>query len=61
MDYIQIVKMHELIYYLYKTNADKKGLRMIYKYLYYLTKKEKAMNPAWAEFISKMNSCYSKW
>ncbi len=62
LDYIQIVKMYELIYYLYnKTNANKKGFRMIYKYLFYLTRKEKAMNPAWAEFVSKMNSYYSKW
>ncbi len=61
LDNIQVVKMYELMYYLYlSTKADKKGLRMIYKYLFYLTSKEKETNPSWSELLDLMNSCYFK-
>ena len=51
--------MYELIYYLYKTNSsDKRGLRMLYKYQYYLTKNEKETNPEWGQFTKAMESIY---
>lgn len=61
LDNIQVVKMYELMYYLYlSTKTDKKGLRMIYRYLFYLTGKEKETNPSWSDFLDLMNSCYDK-
>lgn len=51
---VQAIKMYELIFYLCKTNrGDKKTLRMLYKYQYYLTPREKQTNPEWSEFIGK--------
>lgn len=42
LDNVRAIKMYELIYYLYKNElADRKGLRMLYKYQYYLSKREK--------------------
>ena len=41
LDNVQAIKMYELIYYLYKKNlGDKKALKMLYKYQYYLTANE---------------------
>ena len=57
LDDIQIVQMYELIYYLYKTNRyDKKELRILYKYQYYLTPGDKRVNPEWKSFIEQINS-----
>ncbi|NMA31259.1 MAG: hypothetical protein GX941_05580 [Candidatus Methanofastidiosa archaeon] len=59
LDNVQAIKMHELIYYLYKTNiGDKKSLRMLYKYQYYLTQHEKKTNPEWSQFIEEMDALY---
>lgn len=59
LDNVQAVKMYELIFYLYKTNkSEKKGLRILYKYQYYLTKSEKSINPEWKEFIETMEMLY---
>lgn len=56
-----IIQMYELIYYLYLTGKyDNKSLRILYKYEYYLTAREKNSNPGWEEFISGMNSLYGK-
>jgi len=49
--------MHELIFYLYKAAlGDKKSLRMLYKYQYYLTRNEKNSNPEWNKFIELMET-----
>ncbi|MBR1390290.1 MAG: hypothetical protein IJ567_02380 [Lachnospiraceae bacterium] len=59
LDNMQIVQMYELIYYLYKTDRyDKKALRMLYKYQYYLTPGDKKTNPEWGSFIQQMDMCY---
>ena len=59
LDNVQAIKMYELIYYLFKLDSgDKKSLRMLYKYLYHLTRNEKRTNPAWSEFIEAMNGLY---
>jgi hypothetical protein len=61
LDNIQAIKMYELIFYLYKMNiGDKKSLRMLYKYQYYLTQNEKKENPEWGEFIERMELLYSR-
>lgn len=51
--------MYEIIYYLYKNNRVKvKALRLLYKYQYYLTKREKVINPNWGDFITTMDKLY---
>lgn len=60
LDNMQIVQMYELIYYLYKTDRyDKKTLRVLYKYQYYLTSGDKRVNPEWGSFIEQMDALYS--
>jgi hypothetical protein len=59
LDNVQVIKMYELIFYLYKTDkSDNKALRMLYKYQYYLTSREKQENPEWVQFISAMEDLY---
>lgn len=60
LDNVQAIKMYELIYYLYKLDiGDKKALRILYKYQYHLTPKEKQHNPEWGQFIDGMDTLYS--
>ncbi len=60
LDNVQAIHMYELIYYLYSLSlADKKSLRMLYKYQYLLTNREKSTNPEWGEFIKIMGTLYS--
>lgn len=60
LDDMQMVQMYELIYYLYKTDRyDKKALRVLYKYQYYLTSGDKRGNPEWGNFIEQMDSLYN--
>ncbi len=62
LDSIEAIRMYELIYYLFaKGFSDKESLRILYKYQYYLTYREKETNPAWGEFTSKMNDLYVGW
>lgn len=59
LDNVNAIKMYELIYYLLKTgNGDKDSLRMLYKYQYYLTAREKSVNFEWGIFIQKMDEFY---
>ena len=61
LDNMQIVQMYELIYYLYKRDRyDKKALRTLYKYQYYLTRGDKRINPDWGSFIKQMDALYSE-
>lgn len=56
---IQVIKMYEIIFYLYTRNpAIGKPLRMLYKYQYYLTEREKDTNPEWSVFIRDMQDLY---
>lgn len=58
---MELLEIYDVIYYLYcigKYPAE--GLRLLYKYEYYLTKQEKKTNLAWGEFIEKMNALYGK-
>jgi hypothetical protein len=62
LDNVKAIHMFELIYYLYlKNKEDKKSLRMLYKYQYYLTEHEKRTNPEWGDFISQMNVLYQDY
>ncbi|MEA4964090.1 hypothetical protein [Lutispora sp.] len=59
LDNVQVIKMYELIFYLYKIDkSDNKALRMLYKYQYYLTSHEKQKNPEWGQFINAMEALY---
>jgi hypothetical protein len=59
LDNVHAIKMYELIFYLCRKNAgNKKALRMLYKYQYYLTPNEKRMNAAWNQFIGGMDLLY---
>jgi hypothetical protein len=59
LDTIQVIKMYEIIFYLYTRNpAIGKPLRMLYKYQYYLTEREKDTNPEWSVFIRDMQDLY---
>lgn len=61
LDDMQIVQMYELIYYLYKKNKyDKKALKALYKYQYYLTNGDKRTNPDWSNFVEQMDALYSE-
>ena len=59
LDTIQAIKMYEIIFYLYVKNpAIRKSLRILYKYQYYLTDREKDTNPEWGIFIKDMETLY---
>lgn len=60
LDNIFSLQPYEIIFYLMVNGqADKKDMRMLYKYLYYLTNREKNENLEWSEFIERMNVLYS--
>lgn len=62
LDNVQAIKMYELIYYLYRSElGDKTAMKMLYKYQYYLTDREKSTNPSWGEFISGMENLYETY
>ena len=59
LDNVQVIKKYEIIFYLYsKELANTKDLRILYKYQYHLTKKEKRENPEWGVFKEQMDSLY---
>lgn len=62
LDNVQAIKMYELIYYLYKNNlADNTAMKMLYKYQYYLTNREKSTNPKWGDFFYGMDNLYESY
>ncbi|MEG0227599.1 MAG: hypothetical protein RR683_02680 [Lachnospiraceae bacterium] len=60
------LSMHEAVYdelicYLYKTGKyDNKALRVLYKYQYYLTPRDKKNNPEWGFFVEQMDKLYNE-
>ena len=59
LDNVQAIKMYELIFYMYKTtSANIDNLRMLYKYQYYLTSREKETNPGWSTFLAALEALY---
>lgn len=62
LDNVQAIKMYELIYYLCRNNlSDKKAMKMLYKYQYYLTAREKTANLEWGQFSSIMDNLYESY
>ena len=59
LDAVQAIKMYEIIFFLYvKNESIRKSLRILYKYQYYLTNREKSSNPEWGVFIKQMERLY---
>lgn len=59
LDDMGLLEMYDVIYYLYRTDRyPKDGLRLLYKYEYYLTPREKKENPNWGDFIQAMECLY---
>lgn len=59
LDDMELLEMYDVIYYLYRTDKyPKDGLRLLYKYEYYLTPREKRENPNWGDFIQEMDLLY---
>lgn len=59
LENVKAVRMYELIYYLYKKGlSSPKSLKMLYKYQYYLTEREKSINREWGKFIEAMGELY---
>ena len=59
LDNVKAIKIYELIFFLYRTKkSGKKDLRILYKYQYHLTKREKNTNPEWGQFIESMEDLY---
>lgn len=57
------IQIYELLYYLRKMRMvhpedGVKGLKMIYKYLYYATYTERQYNPEWGQFMDQMDKLY---
>lgn len=62
LDNIQAIRMYELIYYLFRSGkTDKKAMKMLYKYQYFLTGLEKKQNPEWGDFAVLMDKHYDKY
>jgi hypothetical protein len=61
LDNMSLLQAYEVIYYLYTSGKyDNKGLRMLYKYQYHLTGREKKKNPEWGTFVKEMNALYNR-
>lgn len=59
LENMELLRMYDVIFYLHHTGRyTDKGLRLLYKYQYYLTKSEKSKNPNWFSFIEQMNDLY---
>ncbi|MEG2787924.1 MAG: hypothetical protein RR942_08895 [Romboutsia sp.] len=59
LDNISAIRMYEIIYYFIKNNiGNRNELRILYKYVYYSTKSDKAVNPNWSEFEETMDKLY---
>ena len=62
LDGMGVVQPYELIYFLYeKKKYDRQKLRLLYKYMYYLTSRDKSNNPEWGKFIESMERLYKNY
>ncbi|MGE7219633.1 hypothetical protein ACQKJC_24665 [Priestia koreensis] len=56
---VNAIRTYEIIYYLLKMQmSHKDDLRMLYRYLYYLSPSDKKSNPSWNEFVNDMDALY---
>lgn len=60
LESVGAIRTYEIIYYLLEAKAIEKDVaRFLYKYLYFISKKDKRENPEWGEFIDEMKNLYS--
>lgn len=60
LDDLRAVHFYEGIYFLQKKNVvDQNDARKLYRYHYYMTRKEKLKNPSWEEFLRDMDALYA--
>ncbi|OPZ85306.1 MAG: hypothetical protein BWY74_03952 [Firmicutes bacterium ADurb.Bin419] len=53
------VRRYEILYYILKTgNYNSEDIRILYRYMYYLTPSDKACNPCWGDFVNQMDELY---
>lgn len=56
---VNAIRVYEIIYFLMRAQAiSRERARFLYKYLYYLTTREKTNNPEWGMFIEAMDDLY---
>jgi len=56
---IGAIRRYEILYYILKTSEiDPDSIRILYKYMYYLTHSDKECNPGWGEFVNQMDKLY---
>ncbi|MGG5252412.1 hypothetical protein ACQYAD_02605 [Neobacillus sp. SM06] len=61
LESVNAIRTYEILYYLLKAKATSKDVvRFLYKYLYYSTKSDKAVNPEWGIFINEMDNLYDE-
>ena len=59
LDTLGAIQSYEIVYYLYRLEKyDSKKLRILYKYMYYMTNGDKKTNPDWGTFIEGMKHLY---
>lgn len=62
LENLEALQMYEMIYLLNRNNPKlNKGFRMLYKYYYFMTNREKAYHPPWEDFIKQMDSLYLQY
>lgn len=60
LDELQTIHFYEGIYFLFKMgDIDKETARKLYRYQYFLTKREKQQNPSWDAFCTGMDKLYT--
>jgi hypothetical protein len=58
LDSVQAVHTYEIIYYLSKFISNRKKLKGLYKYMYFLSCNDRKANCNWGDFIDNMDKLY---
>lgn len=59
LEEVDAIKVYEIIYFLMMAKAISRDVaRFLYRYLYYLTSREKSENPEWGKFVEAMDNLY---
>lgn len=60
LDELRVIHFYEGIYYLFKMgDMERDRARKLYRYLYFLTNREKRWNPGWDVFCAGMDKLYT--
>lgn len=59
LENVSFLSFYDILYFLQQKRCyDNKGLRSLYKYLYFLTELERKKNPNWVDFVNAMEDLY---